>query len=34
MKIEYFTYDEEKLFEIKVKKLESIDDEYVIKDVP
>ncbi|MBQ6099146.1 MAG: sensor histidine kinase [Methanobrevibacter sp.] len=34
MKIAYFTYDEEKLFEIKVKKLESIDDEYVIKDVP
>lgn len=34
MKIAYFNYDDEKLFEIKVKKLESIDDEYVIDDVP
>ena len=34
MKIAYFTYDDEKLFEIKVDKLESIDEEYVIKDVP
>lgn len=34
MKIAYFNYDEEKLFEIKVNKLESIEDEYVIKDVP
>ena len=34
MKIAYFTYDDEKLFEIKVDKLESIEDEYVIKDVP
>lgn len=34
MKIAYFTYDDEKLFEVKVKRLESIDDEYVIKDVP
>lgn len=34
MKIAYFNYDEEKLFEIRVDKLESIEDEYVIKDVP
>lgn len=34
MKIAYFTYDNEKLFEIKVKRLESIEDEYVINDVP
>ena len=34
MKIAYFTYDDEKLFEIKVDKLESIEDEYVIKNVP
>ena len=34
MKIAYFTYDDEKLFEIKVDKLESIEDEYVVKDVP
>ena len=34
MKVAYFTYDDEKLFEVKVDKLESIDDEYVIKDVP
>ena len=34
MKIAYFNYDEEKLFEIKVDKLESIEDEYLIKDVP
>ena len=34
MKIAYFTYDDEKLFEIKVDKLESIEDEYVINDVP
>ncbi len=34
MKIAYFNYDDEKLFEIKVDKLESIEDEYVINDVP
>ena len=34
MKIAYFNYDNEKLFEIKVDKLKSIEDEYVIKDVP
>lgn len=34
MKVAYFTYDDEKLFEIKVDKLESIDDKYIIKDVP
>lgn len=34
MKIAYFTYDDEKLFEVKVHKLESIDDEYVVDDVP
>ena len=34
MKIAYFTYDDEKLFEVKVDKLESIDDGYVITDVP
>ncbi|WP_298502605.1 sensor histidine kinase [uncultured Methanobrevibacter sp.] len=30
----YFTYDDEKLFEIKVDKLEYIEDECLIKDVP
>ncbi len=34
MKIAYFTYDDEKLFEVNVYKLESIEDEYVVKDVP
>ena len=34
MKVAYFTYDDEKLFEVKVDKLESIDDGYVITDVP
>ncbi|WP_405294702.1 histidine kinase dimerization/phosphoacceptor domain -containing protein [Methanobrevibacter sp.] len=34
MKIAYFNYDDEKLFEIKVKKLESVAEEYIIKDVP
>ena len=34
MKIAYFTYDDEKLFEIKVDKLESIEDEYVVRNVP
>ena len=34
MKIAYFTYDDEKLFEIKVDKLEAVEDKYVIKDVP
>lgn len=34
LKIAYFNYDDEKLFEITVNKLESIEDEYVIKNVP
>lgn len=34
MKIAYFTYDDEKLFEIMVDKLESIEEEYVVEDVP
>ena len=34
MKIAYFTYDDEKLFEVNVYKLDSIEDEYVVKDVP
>ena len=34
MKIAYFTYDDEKLFEVKVDKLEFIEDEYVVDDVP
>lgn len=33
MKVAYFNYDEEKLFEIRVDKLESIEDDYVIKGV-
>ena len=34
MKIAYFNYADEKLFEIRVDKLESIEEEYVINDVP
>ena len=34
MKIAYFTYDDEKLFEFNAYKLESVEDEYIINDVP
>ncbi|MBQ2652781.1 MAG: sensor histidine kinase [Methanobrevibacter sp.] len=34
MKIAYFTYDDEKLFEFKAYKLESVEEEHIIKDIP
>lgn len=34
MKIAYFTYDDEKLFEFKAYKLESVEDEHIMKDIP